>query len=1121
MSAASGLATQIQNLLGIIHSQASGNEGRKAAQVQLDQIIAVHSSLVIPACLVLLGGTGDSLSGHFALSAISKFVVEKGPSMTESEWQGLKAGLLTLFQGADGLPFFLMSKLIDVVCEVAIRTWPNDWKELLPTVLNSNTNWGICLFARICDSLSEDSLSVRCIAPERQLSLRGGIAQVAEVLIEKILEISQASNGGQSLLTQWLIELINGLSVATKQSSFLIKHNLHEVVMQAFLTCSDTTVKMLCVECLSNFIHLLNGQSGRSYTIPRGTREKDSSMLYGILSVCRQLIDPNAMQVYCEQEDVRDSFRAFFDLLTDIRKTSNIFSFFSDLSVFSTTLIDIASTHPSLQVQITALGNIDAMLRAKHLVADRQVLLLCFLACHDFYTTRTIDEAAVPSLSIFPSLGSRSELDRRRKLCVEECEEDDMKPNELIGKLKNVGLLCVRHITTTASSSESLLSFLKEILSEAIKPNVGVTKSYYPALLFTEAVATSLTPTDPKVSEVSKIIDIVTSTCPTGNEQDYLWFISKAGSLISKDCLKSVYETILKMEIGSQFPVQLAFISLCKNNPNSVHYVGGLHQALHQALGGETRSWAIGAILSASAHGGVGAADGFATSVFQDVTGKLNNIAATTAGNLEEFAKRSTPLFATLKAVLEVPLSPSISSQISCELAANLIPFCWTRLLRDPIMFDIGQNEYLSVLGAQFTQSVAPSTASHTNAAFQMYLLLTQVAGLCFGLIPSTSAVSLQPLIALFDPMWELRPSLLNILVLNVSCPASHSRPSIILQSALPAAISTLKHSIGLERTDDFTISSISRASVSIVQCLLNALQISTDDEFAVTEFSGTPKGPLTQKQLKAQLRSRNRFSAISEDALASQSQPVIGHRIPNELLSCPTAALGIVSLCLQFRTDKALRRISQTVPTIITRWWNSVSNDSNLASSFAAALPEYVLNPILALLQIVRAGDPVTLPGGQLHSYTCDRAVSGRRLASELVDHSTISIHGVLSVLWRFASAPRHGNVADPLTVIETSPSLNHAVRMFVSATMLPPSSQIVASIALCAREQSLESRANLKHLVESVVKPEVSSSDSLSGNPSIIKSGIFATSKDLQVIPSRDITTDDDQTPSASFFG
>lgn len=1114
MSLSSSLALKIHDLLGVIHSQKSGNDVRKTAQIQLDQVISEETGLVIPACLDLLGGAGDSVSGHFALSTISRFVIERGSAMPASEWQGLKAGLLTLFQSGQGLPFFLKSKLIDVVCEVAIRTWPNDWNELLPTALSNNTNWGLCLFARICDSLSEESLSVRCIAPERQLSIRGGIAQVADTLVGKVLELSRNRSLGH-LEVQWMIELINGLCVATKQSSFLVKHNLHEVVITAFLTCTDATVKMLCVECLSNFIHFLNGQSGRSYTIPRGSREQDAHMLYGIVSTCKQLLEPSSIKTYTDQEDLRDCHRAFFDLMTDVRKTSNIFSYFGDLNVFSNTLIDIASTHPSLHVQITALGNIDAMLRGKHLLADQKVLMLCFLACHDFYTPGNILGAPVPPPSMFPALGIESEVAIRRRLCSEECEEEDIKPNELVGKLKNVSLLCVRHISTMATSGEALIKFMKEILSAAINPNVGVSKSYYPALLFTEAVATSLPPQDPKIPELSNIIDIVTTACPTGNEQDYLWFIGKAGALISQECLKFVFETILKMDILSQFPVQLAFISLCKNNPHSVSFVGGLHQALQQALGGELRSWAIGAILSASAHGGVGAADGFATNVFQDVSGKLELIAGSTVGNLEDFAKRCTPLFATLKAVLEVPLSPPISAQIARDLSARVIPFCWTRLMREPGIFEVGQNEFLSILGAQFTQTVAPSTASQTNAAFQMYLLLTQVAGLCFTLIPSIPAEAAQPLLALFDPAWQLRPSLLNILVSNVACPASHLRPMIVLQSAIPAAIRSLMHSISLNLNDDFSSSSISRASVSIVQCLLNALQISTDDEFSITDYSGVAKAPLTQKQLKAQLRSRNRFALMADDLALSPSQP-IGHRIPTELLSDPQASLSVVSLCLQFRTDKALRRISQTVPTILTRWWNSVSNDANLAQVFAASLPENVLHPLLSLLEVVRSADPVTLPGGPLHSYSCERAVSGRRLASELVDHITISIHGVLSVLWRFAFAPKSGSILDAFAVIESSPPLSHAVSMLIRATRLPPSNDLVSRIASCAREQSLESRASLKYIVESIVKAHGSAVNAPNAS-----SVVMATTKDLDVNYNPGNTPNEDQQPIGSLFG
>ena len=1116
------LACDIQASLMVIQAPASTNEARQVAQAQLDSMLLNQTGFVIPACLHLLGGHGDSFSCHFALSTISKFITERSNILSEVEWQGLKAGLLSLFQGGNDLPFFVMSKLIDVVCDVAVRTWPSDWPELLPTTMSGNRKWGISLFARICDSLSEESLSVRCIAPERQMSIRVGITSVIPELVQTCVDFVQTPEGSTAPQLQWAIELINGLAIATKQSSFLMKYGLHEVVMTAFINCPDPAVKMLCVECLSNFIHLLNGQSGRSYMIPRGTREQDFSLLSGIVMTCRRLLEPALVQMYCDQDELRDCLRAFFDLLTDIRKTSNIFSYFPDLGLFSDCLIETASLHPSLHVQISALGNIDALLRMQNLVVDRRVLFLCFLACHDFYTARSLEDAPTPSAAMFPHVSSRAELKRRRELCIEECEEEGLKPNEFVGKLKNAALLCVRHITTSASSGASLVDFMNSILSDTITAS-GVSKAYNAALLFTETVATALTPKDCKREQVSAIVDIVAQTCPTGKEQDYLWFVGKAGSLISQPRLQGVFENILRMEINHNFPVQVAFISLCKNNPHSANFVVPLHQALQAALGGESRSWAIGAILSASAHGGVGAADGFASSVYADATSKLNEIASATPDNLEEFAKRSTPLFATLKAVLEVPLTPSVSGNISTELATRILPFCWTRLMKSPGVFEMGPNEYLSVLGSQFLQSVPTATASQMNSAFQFYLLVAQVAGLCFTLCANNDSNSLQSLVALFDPAWGLRPSLLNILVTHVASPTAHTRPHIVLKSVIPAAIRSLHHVVGSKPQDDFTLSSISRTSVAIVQSLLNALQIATDDEFSVTDFSGAVKPALTQKQLKAQLRSRNRFAAISEDAMNATSTPqTIGHRIPNELLMEPEVATFVISQCLQFRTDKALRRISQSVPTIITRWWNSVSHDAELSTRLVAVLPEYVIRPIVVTLALVRARDPVVLPGGFLHSYASERAVSGRRLASELVDHSTISIHGALSVLWRFSVGQAGGHSTDLLTVASSSPSLSTAVKLILDGSGTPVTNESVCQLLTCAKEQSLESRATLKFVVEAISRS--SDIDRMSGpqtSTGTEKSAVRATSKDLdnQLSRGTSLNTEEHQPPGNLF--
>ena len=1114
-------ANRIQSLLVIIHSRDSSNQARQSAQAALDNAINDHPNLVIPASLHLLSGAGDSLGCHFALSSIGKSISKNHATMSDSEWQGLRLGLLALFNGAKDLPFFVMSKLVDVMCDVAIRTWPTDWPELLPSALSGNRSWAICLFARICDSLSEESLSMRCIAPERQLSLRIGVAQVAEQLCLACIETVQNSDVSSQPVFQWIIELINGLAVATKQSSFLIKNGLHDVLISAFINIPDANVKMICVEALGNFIQYLCGQSGRAYTLPRGSREQDYSLLDGIMKTCRRLLDQDLIEVYCNEGEQRDCIEAFFDLLTDIRKTSNIFGYFSDLTIFHDVLVETASRHPALQVQITALGSVDAMVRSKQVPTDERVLYLCFLACHDFYSSRALDSSPIPPASMFPQFATQREVSRRRTLCEEECEEEGVKIGEVVGKLKNVALLCIRHVATISEWDEVLIRFLRDILSEAVQPDGCVSKSYYPALLMTEAVATAIPLNDSKRGELSTIINVVTAQCPSGREQDYLWFLGKAGMLITQDCLQSVFDIVLRMDVTNNFQAQVAFISLCKNNPHSGQFVNALHQVLQSALGGEQRSWAIGAILSACAHGGVGAADNFAVTVFQSSTSKLNDIALETQSNLEDFAKRATPIFATFKAVLEVPLSLDISARIADELAKGIIPFCWTRLMRSPSIFEVGPNEYLSVLGSQYIQSANTASSTQMNSAFQLYLLVAQVTGLCTLHCSHGDADSIKSLVTLFDPSWNLRPSLINILVSNVSSASASVRAPLLLNSMIPGALSSLRS--GNHPQDEFTEASFSKAAVAVVHSLLSALQITTDDELSVPEYAAGAKPALSQRQLKAQLRSRNRFSAISDDSTGSntpQQQP-IGHRIPHELLGDPAAVFSIVAECLRFRTDKAFRRMNQSVPTIITRWWNSASHDAALASRLINALPEFVVLPTIRALEMVRCGDPATHAGGQLHSYTTDRAVSGRRLASEFVDHATISLHGALSVMWRFAAGHAPRAHIDPMAVVASSSQLSGSIKMILDGSRTEYSNDAVMRIVSCAKEQSLESRATLKFIVESITKDEATERKDGSVSSATGKDVIRATSRDFEA-PKRTSSgsPSDDQMPPGNLF-
>jgi hypothetical protein len=1086
--------------------------------MSLDNELHNRQQIVPPACLHLLTGAGDSLACHFALATISKSISISHGAMTASEWLGLKTGLLGLFNGAQDLPFFVMSKLIDVMADVAIRTWPSDWPELLPGTLGSGNKWGFCLFARICDSLSEESLSVRCIAPERQLSLRTGIATVAEQLVKACYESVKSPDAALSPVFQWILELINGLCVATKQSSYLVQDGMHGILISAFMETSDANIKMLCVETLSNFIHYLAGQSGRAYTLERGTREQDFSLLQGILETCTRLLEPDMISTYYDDSDMRDSLAAFFDLLTDIRKTANTFSYFPDLTVYYRVLKETAIRHPSVQVQISALTNVDALVRSKQVPSDRDALLVCFMACHDFYSCKQISEASIPTASLLPHVADPREVARRRELCVDECEDEGLKVGEVIGKLKNAALLCIRHISMISDADAVIVAFLQEVLSNTISPDGSVSKSYYPSLLITEAVATAVTHQDSKLSHLTEMINILSSNCPAGKEQDYLWFLSKAGGFISQEYLGSVFDKVLRMDLARNFQAQVAFISLCKTNSNSAHFVGELHNALQSALGGESRSWAIGAILSACAHGGVGAADNFALTVFNESVGKLNDIANETTASLEDFSKRSTPIFATFKSILEVALSQSVSCQIADQLAQKIIPFCWTKLMRSPGVFEVGPNEFLSVLGSQFLQSANSASATHVNAAFQLYMLVTQVAGLCVMLSSSENSESMKALGALFDPSWNLRASLINILVSSVISTAASVRPSLVLTFMIPDALTSLHTCATIGAPDDFTGASLSKAAVAIVNCVLTALQITTDDELFVSDYTGAPKAAMTQRQLKAQVRSRNRFAGISEEATKTSSSLPMGHRIPRELVGEPDVVFRIVAKCLEFRFDKAFRRINQSIPTIVTRWWNTVSNDSQATVRFASVLPDCVVRPLLTALAMVRTKDACTLPGGQLHSYTCERAVSGRRLPSEFVDHATISIHGVLVVLWRICSAHAPRGMTDPLVVVEAPQPLKLILTMLQAAAGGGSSETLVRQLVSFAQEQSLESRAALKFMIERLSKPHNGDARQSATGDSI---SVQATSRDM-IASSSGITAvvSDEQGPPGNLF-
>lgn len=1112
------LVTTIQRSVAIIQSSSSTNQQRQEAQYHLDTCVQqAPDSIVMAASLKLLENSGDGPTCHFALSTIGKFIRARSHTLTQDEWSGLKSGLLSLFSASANLPFFVSSKLIDVICEVALRIWPNDWTELLPTVIAANKALSLCLFGRICDTLSEDSLSIRCVAPERQLSLRVGLANASEELCSHILEVVRTPEGTKPPQLNWVVELVNGLAIATKQSSHLVKFRMDEVVRSAFTSCSEPNIKMVSVDCLSNFIHYLNGQSGRAYTVPRATRSQEQSMLVGILETCKQLLLPGAIEAYMKQEDIRDSIKAFFDLLTDIRRTANIFSYFNSLDELTTVLVETISLHPSVVVQTSSLANLDAMLRTKNISADNRVFLVCFLACHDFYTMDEGKNIPVPPLNLFPHL-TAPVIRKRRELFQDEVEEEDIKSSELIGKLKNAALLCVRHIATVGSSTESFCAFLQGILNDTISAE-RVTPSYQAALLLTEALATTLPARDRLIGKVSTIVDIVCSTCPVGSEQQYLWFVGKAGSLITTNYLQCVFQNIMRMDIANNFPAQVAFISLCKTNGNCGTLVSAIHQALSNALAGEMRSWAIGAVLSASAHAGLGAADGYATSVFNDVKAKLEIIVSETDGNVEDFAKRATPMFATLKAVLEVPLSPSVLADIATEISTAIIPYFWSKIMRCPVVFEIGQNEFLSVLGSQFVQTAQNNpTAFKANACFQLFLVLTQTAGLCSPLLSGNQATASQ-LLGLFDPSWSLRPSLLNILLTNVALPVSKQSPITVIRSIIPQAITSLRQSVDGSSNDDFCTNALTRVTSSLVNVLLTTLQITTDDEVSVSDFSGAPKPVLTQRQVKANLRSRNRFTAIIEEAEMKSSANIGGPKIPFELARESLLTMAVLKDCLYFRTDKAIRRMFQSLPTIITRWWNTVSHDANMATSFVNALPENVIAPIAALCHLVKTGDPLTMPGGALYSYTCDRAVSGRRLASELVEQSSIAIQSIISVMWKYSLAGRPGNSVEPLSVISNQPSLARGIEVLLGSGGTPVTEPAVLSLITCAREQSLESRASLKYIIQGLTMH--TSSKAIGSDESGPGGNIGATSKDLVQEPATTLIDEENDHSQVNIFG
>jgi hypothetical protein len=1065
------LAKNIQQALSVIHNHVSNSEDRRRAQESLDQVMSpTNVHMALSASLQLLHGQGAPHDYHFALSTISKYVGIYGNDLGVSEWGGLKSGLLELLQrSSNTLPYFVSSKLVDVIVDVAIRIWPNDWQDLLSVMLQISPAWTLCLFGRLCDTLSDDSLSVRCIAPARQLALRTGIATVSDMLCNTCIAVY--SNGTVSATThlQWIVELVRGLAIATKQSSHLIHYGLHDVILSIFAATPDPTLKALCAETLSYFIQFLNGQSGRSYTLPRGTRDEETSMLNGVIRGCASLALAPAVSVYFEQDEVRDSVREFLELLTDIRKTSNIFSYLPNLEEFSQTLIGLARNHPSVLVQISALGNVDSLLRTKNIAGSRDIYMLCFLLCHDYYTSDSQGGAIVPPVSIFPEFPDTQTIRLRRELFEQEVEEEDTKPNDLVGKLRNATTLCLKHLTTNELQPE-LLDFMKAILTECINSASVGTKSYKAALYFTDAVASSVEESNPQWSAMSNMVDIIVSNPPDESQlADYLWFIGRAGRLISSTCLQKVFEYLLQRDIVKNFPVQVAFIALCKTNRNSAQFAMALHQGLQQCLGGESRSWAVGAILSATSHGGAGASDEFARVIYTETKSMLDSLISQFSEDLGMLAKRCGPVFATFKALLEAPLNDQIMTSITDEVATTVIPFFWTKVVTNQTAFTVGQNEYLSVVGSQFTPNAKNTISADpaANACFQLFLGISQVAGLCLSLTRFSVGSTPDTLAALFDPSWGLRPSLVNVLLTNVAHIASHTKPQLVMQSILPRALASI---VNFRPTEDFGTVSLSRAQVSVVQVILSALRISNDDDLVMTEFTGGKAAP-SQRQIKAQRRSQNRFAVLetgnTESVVTARSS---SSQVPSELLSNPDATFSVLQACFGFRNDKALRRICQSSPTILSRWWNSVSPDAGNATAFVTILPGRILRPIVELLVSVRDNNPLNQPGGILHSFTCDRAVAGRKITSELVDHSASTIFSMLTILWKFALRGRPGNTVDPMNVVASCQPLYDALRLITEASQLPVSPEVVSNIIGYIRAPTLENKAGLKYFLNNI---------------------------------------------------
>ena len=988
----------VKAAMAVVLSASSENAARAQAQAFLDDQKHGPSSSQLAVTILTEPPSADTTAlSHFALQILREIVRSNWSTLSAPERAGIKDGLLAIFaERSHSFPSAVLHKLVDVICEVAVRDWPQAWPALFTTP--AAPRWLVAVAARISEICSSETSGI-VLAPGRQKALVAGLANALPSLLNVGSQLASSSSENAATC----ISLFAGLTEVFRRSDFLLRIQVDRFLLGAL---SDENLRFEALAAISSLALNLDGRRAVPLTAV-STEITDSDIARITDAVAQFTIHAlSNSDKYMKDESYREVCRALAATAIDVTTGCGG-------TVFRPKLLEAAffmCLHPSVEIAHYGAMGVEFAVK-KH----RGALVPNFQL--DIWKAALI-VAHKPGLSTGVSIDLHSALLNRdarnhrkfaAKLAEIEPEETGTESSHVFGKTKSIAVSIVKQLRADTAWVRDC------VLSQWLPSAISDSESYSALLVLVEAAST-IELGGAHAAAISGLVSGVLSQQPPvsgvqisespaeNSMRSYFSLVTGVSKIMTADDCRGVLGLIFaetrdvipptnSMQITDcsflaewYRPAQNSLLAICRNSGSSLLPV--LPILRERLLVQPLRPWAVEALLLAFAAVPPG-------SEYQQTLADCNALFDFARQQLEKSIFDASPgdahrAVSLVSSMLGGPNKEEFGKFVLTSLIAPL----WKTLANVPIT----QVEWDIIFGTDEgkRQRFTGSDSILNRQWFHLFTSTCNLIAKCAGLCSSTSILGPVTLMVLET---NLRPSLLEISAKHALLPIARVNTPLGVQpivSTLTRLLATEWRRIAQSSNDHlFEHTALTRASATLLNIVAATLSVDDQEEIsAASVMQDSPDAGRMAYNARKAKRTKNRFAGLDQEDVPSTSGTL---SFP---LDSNARSVLMAALCTAFTWPEAVIRALGIFPSVALRCWSGASQGGlNPAIEFLQASLIPSLQSLTALAKELPQ-KAATLGAGRLHDFITEKVISSTvTQPSDFVEKLTVAFQSVLVI--------------------------------------------------------------------------------------------------------------------------